>query len=137
MTIFFRNLAQISFESDFTEEKSFQALLDAYYTSPNRHIKDSLAKWLRAYKARITRDEDEPAVRIRRMNSANPKYVLRNYMAQQAIDKAENGNFKEIERLLTTLRKPYDEQPEAEVYFQRRPDWARNKPGCSMLSCSS
>ncbi|MEE2902793.1 MAG: YdiU family protein [Myxococcota bacterium] len=137
MTIFFRNLAKVSFESDFTEEQSFQVLLDAYYTSPNRHIKASLVNWLRAYKTRIAKDKDESATRIRRMNSANPKYVLRNYMAQQAIDKAENGNFKEIERLLVILKKPYDEQPEAEAYFQKRPDWARNKPGCSMLSCSS
>jgi uncharacterized protein YdiU (UPF0061 family) len=71
------------------------------------------------------------------MDKANPKYVLRNYMAQQAIDKATAGDFSEVNNLLQLLRKPYDEQPEHEQYFAKRPEWARNKSGCSMLSCSS
>ncbi len=71
------------------------------------------------------------------MNSVNPKYVLRNYLAQVAIEKAEKNDFSEIYNLLDFLRKPYDEQPEKEAYFAQRPEWARNKAGCSMLSCSS
>ena len=54
-----------------------------------------------------------------------------------AIDKAEQGDFSMIDELMETLRKPYDEQPEKEKFAARRPEWARNKPGCSMLSCSS
>jgi uncharacterized protein YdiU (UPF0061 family) len=58
-------------------------------------------------------------------------------MAQVAIDKATAGDFSEVEKLLVLLRKPYDEQPEYQGYFTKRPEWARTKAGCSMLSCSS
>ena len=71
------------------------------------------------------------------MNATNPKYVLRNYMAQLAIDAAEKGDFSLIDELYQVLKKPYDNQPEYEKWFAKRPEWARDKVGCSMLSCSS
>jgi uncharacterized protein YdiU (UPF0061 family) len=72
------------------------------------------------------------------MRKANPKYVLRNWMAQVAIDAAEAGDFSVAEQLHTLLQNPYDEQPEhEEEWFQKRPEWARHRVGCSMLSCSS
>jgi len=71
------------------------------------------------------------------MNKVNPKYVLRNYMAQLAIDAADKGDYSVIEELYELLKKPYNDQPEAEKWFAKRPEWARHKVGCSMLSCSS
>jgi uncharacterized protein YdiU (UPF0061 family) len=72
------------------------------------------------------------------MNRANPKYVFRNYLAVQAIDALEqHGDARPLERLMRVLQRPYDEQPGHEELAQRRPEWARERPGASALSCSS
>ena len=75
--------------------------------------------------------------RQEQMNQVNPKYVLRNYMAQMAIDSAEQGDLSVLQDLQTMLKNPYDEQPQFNKWAMKRPDWAKDRPGCSMLSCSS
>jgi uncharacterized protein YdiU (UPF0061 family) len=71
------------------------------------------------------------------MDKVNPKYVFRNYLAQQAIDALEADDPSVLDRLMRVLERPYDEQPEHEDLAARRPEWARHKAGCSALSCSS
>lgn len=70
------------------------------------------------------------------MDAVNPKYILRNYLCQTAIDAAEQGDFGEVRRLLKIMERPFDEQPGMEKYARLPPAWAY-RPGVCMLSCSS
>jgi uncharacterized protein YdiU (UPF0061 family) len=94
--------------------------------------------WMDRYEARVRQEQGEATDRRSIMEAVNPKYVLRNYLAQEAIDQAElHGDPSRIMQLLEVLRNPYAEQPGMEQYAKKRPEWARNRPGCSTLSCSS
>lgn len=140
MTIFFRSLASISTSNDLQPEAALpDKLLEAYYKPEEITplYRKKIGGWLQAYVQRLRRDNLPEELRRQKMNSVNPKYVFRNYLAQLAIDKAEGGDFSLVYELLDLLRKPYDEQPGKEKFAVKRPEWARNRAGCSMLSCSS
>lgn len=135
MTLWFRALAQFD-----AQAPSLESLRAAFYSDASADEGvgyDALTAWLERYAARLREDAMSPAQRRARMNVANPLYVPRNYLAQQAIDRAEQGDLSELETLMDVLRDPYREQPGREAYAAKRPDWARERPGCSMLSCSS
>jgi serine/tyrosine/threonine adenylyltransferase len=138
MTVFFRRLALVPLD-DASDDALLEPLAEAFYAPAGASVAHGkqVAAWLRRYIERVRLDHADAAVRVRRMNDANPKYVLRNYLAQQAIDAAERGDLCPLQRLQQVMRRPYDEQPEHEDLAQKRPEWARHKPGCSALSCSS
>jgi uncharacterized protein YdiU (UPF0061 family) len=139
-TIFFRQLAGVpATDPNASDEQLLQPLDGAYYDLPARtdEQRSRVTAWLRRYAERVRSEGLAPAERTARMMAANPRYVLRNYLAQQAIDAAEQGDFAPVRELLDVMRRPYDEQPGRERYAERRPEWARHRAGCSMLSCSS
>lgn len=136
MTMFFRNL------SHFKKGESSEGLSiinNAFY-EPDEvigNIKERWNTWFKQYSNRLREEMISDEERKEKMNRVNPKYVLRNYIAQLAIDDADKGDYNLIDELFQMLKKPYDEQPQFEKWFAKRPDWAKHKVGCSMLSCSS
>lgn len=141
MTLFFRALSVIDFSSsDITNDTLLNKVFDtAWYQMEqvNETYLTQLKSWLADYKTHVMQQNLTERERQSRMNRVNPKFVLRNYLAQQAIDKADQGDYSMIHELLDVLRTPYDEQPSKELFSAKRPEWARHRAGCSMLSCSS
>ena len=133
MTLFFRHLSRID-----PNAPQLGVLHEAFYRGESLvEHGPAFETWLAHWALRIRSGGEASTSRIARMNAANPRYVLRNYLAQQAIDRAEQGDPAMIHELLEVLRHPFDDQDGCEAFAAKRPDWARQKPGCSMLSCSS
>jgi serine/tyrosine/threonine adenylyltransferase len=137
-TNFFRALAAIGGSIPETDDALLASLGDVFYDEAKRTAHGAaLAAWVRRWHSLVTRGGSRVDERQGRMRAANPKFVLRNYLAQQAIDRAEAGDVSMVHELLDVMRRPYDEQPGREAFAARRPDWARHRAGSSMLSCSS
>ena len=136
-TLFFRNLNR--FESKNKENHLKLIEKDSYLSKDDFEKQiNSWGLWLDKYAKRLENEKLSQLERVEKMNSVNPKYVLRNWMSQLAIDKANEEDYSLIDELFDLLKKPYDEQPDMESkWFVKRPDWAKEKAGCSMLSCSS
>jgi uncharacterized protein YdiU (UPF0061 family) len=135
MTIFYRRLA------DLPDDNSLwlSHLMVCFYNENEitTEYKASLTSWLERY-IQLRNNGARTRVDISEaMNKVNPKYVLRNYLAQQAIELAEKQDYSLLQQLQKVLTNPYDEQPAFEKFAEKRPEWARHKAGCSMLSCSS
>ena len=138
--LLFRGLArlpQVRGERSAPQSRDLELLEPAFYAPLDGDDRLAWQNWLQSYAARLQDDGLPPSRRVDRMNAVNPKYVPRNYLTQQAIEAAQLGDTSELQRLLQVLQHPYEEQPDCEAYAARRPEWARDKPGCSALSCSS
>lgn len=134
MTFFFRKL------SDFDNVESFIDVIKETSYLPETEFSEFISEWqswLTSYTNRLKLEHQTASERKVAMDLVNPKYVLRNYMAQLAIDDAEKGDYNLVDELYNLLLAPYAEQPEMEKWFAKRPNWANDKVGCSMLSCSS
>jgi uncharacterized protein YdiU (UPF0061 family) len=108
-------------------------------TTPHSELRDMFLqrerfdRWLSEYRALLRRDAKPDAERREMMMNTNPKYVLRNYMAQIAIDAAAQQDYSKIEQLMQLLQTPFAEHPELAHYAEPPPDWAGN----IQVSCSS
>lgn len=123
-TLTFRALAELSAAG----ESSAAPFCEHF----RRH--DAIHGWTRRYVERFRRENADPTERRARMQCANPKYILRNHLAETAIRAAvDHGDFSEVERLRALLTRPYDEQPGMQHYAAPPPDWARH----IAVSCSS
>jgi uncharacterized protein YdiU (UPF0061 family) len=126
--LFFRTLSKLSSTvNPQNRPKTENALRDMFVDRVACDV------WLDGWRARQAQTPWPDAERQAAMLAANPKYVLRNWLAEAAIRKAKEGDFSEVQRLLTCLRRPYDEQPEFEDYAALPPDWASGLE----VSCSS
>jgi uncharacterized protein YdiU (UPF0061 family) len=122
-TLFFRRLSGLKA----ADASGDEALRDLFLDRP------AFDAWAGQYRTRLRAEASDDAARQLAMNAVNPKYVLRNYLAQVAIEKAQNKDFTEVTRLLSVLQRPFDEQPEYEQYAALPPDWASHLE----VSCSS
>ncbi len=137
--IFFRRLANIKKTDD--AKNALSLVKEAFYNVNENLNKNEnegeWTSWFEGYLERLKLEDRTDELRKEAMNKVNPKYVLRNYMSQLAIDAADQGDYSIIEELHNLLKAPYAEQVDMEKWFVKRPEWARTKVGCSMLSCSS
>jgi uncharacterized protein YdiU (UPF0061 family) len=122
-TIFFRSLGQFQAGSTSLNGPLRDFFLD----------RESFDKWAHRYEGRLREEGSRDDERRVRMNHINPKYVLRNYLAQTAIEKAQQKDFSEINRLLTLLQNPYSDQPGMDAYAAPPPNWGKHLA----VSCSS
>lgn len=136
MTLFFRLLADV--DPQVPDADAMHVLQPALYDQARRDaVQNDLVRWLSAWRIRVIAEAVPDQIRRAGMNAVNPLYVPRNYLVQEIIEAAYAGDTAPISRILDILRHPYREQPGREHYAAKRPDWARERPGCSMLSCSS
>lgn len=141
MTIFFRTLAEVE---TLAEVDDIGVVRAAIY-EPTELSSELSVRWNAWLQWRRDRIAAELSVdgglsmerRRERMNEVNPCYVPRNYLLQLAIDAATQGDLVPLEELRQALSNPYKKCEGFERYAMRRPDWARDRPGCSALSCSS
>jgi serine/tyrosine/threonine adenylyltransferase len=120
-TIFFRSLC------DFDESSDLSPLRDDFID------RDRFDRWAGKYRARLLQQGESREQRQAAMRAANPRFILRNYLAQNAIARAEEGDYSEVRRLHAVLQAPYDEQPGNEAYAAAPPDWGKHLE----VSCSS
>nr|WP_313167525.1 YdiU family protein [Massilia oculi] len=122
-TLFFRRLGELRVDEPALDEPLRDLFID----------RAACDAWTGEYRARLHHEGSSDAARREAMHGVNPKYILRNYLAQIAIEQAQNGDFSGVHKLLAVLERPFDEQPDNESYAALPPDWAAHLE----VSCSS
>jgi uncharacterized protein YdiU (UPF0061 family) len=126
-TLFFRRLGDFHITAPAADSAQDAPLRDLFIDPA------AFSHWASQYRQRLQQENSQDGARQITMHAVNPKYVLRNYLAQVAIEKAQNGDFSEVQHLLALLERPFDEQPDQQRYAQLPPDWASHLE----VSCSS
>lgn len=130
------NVCQLDYTNLFRQLSQFKSATAEVNSGLRDQFMDRSAfdQWADAYKIRLQAEDSDDAERKGRMDRVNPKYILRNYLAQIAIGKAEKDrDYSEVDKLLRLLARPFDDQPEMESYAAPAPEWAKNIE----VSCSS
>ncbi|CAA7407996.1 unnamed protein product [Spirodela intermedia] len=117
------------------DEKDLLAPLRAVLLDIGPEREEAWISWVKSYIQELVAGGVPDEQRKATMDAVNPKYVLRNYLCQSAIDAAEQSDYDEVRRLLKVVQRPYDEQPGMEKYALLPPAWA-NRPGVSLVSSS-
>ena len=136
MTVFFRSLSNVVTEAEAPNAMP-SACQAAFYGEPSESHVAAGVSWLQRWWQRTRKESRAPTELATAMDRCNPKFVLRNWLSQTAIDAAHKGDYSVLERLQKVMQRPFDDQPEHDELAAKRPEWARHKPGCSALSCSS
>ena len=110
-TKLFRGLAQINTNAPINQIEARNDFID----------RDAIDQWFSDYIARLQAELSVDADRKQRMNAVNPKYILRNHLAQVAIEKAQQQDFSEVAKLLSVLERPFDEQEQYQEYANPPP----------------
>jgi uncharacterized protein YdiU (UPF0061 family) len=132
MTIFFRKLSEVRTLEDLI------FLKEAYYSEdPEDSALEKMRFWLIKYLRHRNQDGIEFSKIQKKMNSVNPFFILRNYLIQEALDELEKGERGPLDSLMQAIKNPYEENEHTRPFFKKRPEWAKSRPGCSELSCSS
>jgi len=135
MTLFYRQLAGL--DSKKVKANITQLAGLSYLKEIPRSKLERLENWLNDYSLRLQQEESDAMLRKTNMSKVNPCFVLRNYLSQQVIDKAEEGDYSMLHEIEEAALNPYSEGERFKRFYDKRPDWAKSKAGCSMLSCSS
>ena len=94
---------------------------------------DIAKSWIVSFQERHIKEDLSVDKKLTSMNQVNPKFILRNYMAQEAIDAAEDSNFSKLETLIVVLTQPFEELKEHQKFANKSPAWAQDLE----ISCSS
>lgn len=134
MTIFYQLLIDLPLDLQ-TEQEAVNHFTESFYKDLNQEQALVLYRFIKKYTERIKTNTCSRAESIKRMRENNPRFILRNYLLHQAIEDLERGDDKLFVNLQQAMKDPYSDK--FDEYFLKRPGWATQKAGCSMLSCSS
>ena len=135
MTLFYRILAEVPLNES-NDESLLRLFAPSFYSELQNSEKAEFLNLIKSYIERINRNSIPRSTSTEMMNRNNPRIILRNYLLHQAAEDLEKGDNKLFLKLKSAMKNPYSSEGFEEL-VAKRPQWAAQKAGCSMLSCSS